>query len=63
MRDTFDIDASRGDVRRHQDIDLACAKGTQRLLTSPLAEVPVYGGGSEAAIIKVIGELLGVAAS
>src|SRR5262245_1832775 len=59
MRDAFDVDASRRHVGRDQDVDLARAKGTQRLLPCRLAEVAVYGGGREAALIKVIRELLG----
>src|SRR5699024_2147670 len=53
--DVGDVDAARGDVGRHQHVDLAAAEGAQRLLAGALAEVAVQRGRGEAAVGQVAG--------
>ena len=56
--DAVDVDAAGGDVGGDQHVDLAGAERPQRLLAGALAEVAVHGGGGEAALGQVVGDLL-----
>src|SRR5690606_7850653 len=55
--DVVDVDAAGGDVGRHEHVDLAVAEGPQRLLARALAEVAVDGGGGEASLGELVGDL------
>src|SRR5699024_4955305 len=59
--DVGDVDAARGDVGRHQHVDLAAAEGAQRLLACALAEVAVQRGRGEAAVGQVAGHAVRLA--
>ena len=52
--DVVHVDAAGGHVSGHEDIHLALAEGTQRLLSGPLAQVAVEGAGGEAARGEVL---------
>ena len=56
---SLDVDAAGGDVGGDQDVDLAVAERAQRLLAGALAEVAVDGGGGEAAVGELVGDLGG----
>ena len=58
MRDVVDVEAAGRDVGGDQHVDLAGAERPQRLLAGALAEVAVHGGGGEAAVVQVVGDLL-----
>ena len=55
MGHVFHINTAGGNIGRHQNIDLAVAEGTQRLLTCTLIEVAVQGSGGEPARNQLIG--------
>ena len=59
VRDVLDVDAAGGDVGGDEDVDLAVAEGAQRLLAGALAQVAVDGGGGEAAVGQLVGDLGG----
>ena len=61
VRDVVDVDAARGDVGGHEDIDLAGAEGAQGLLTGSLAEVAVDGADREPPLGELVACLLGAA--
>mgnify|MGYP003379388137 CR=1 FL=1 len=54
--DVLDVDATRGDIRGDQDIDVAMAEGAQRLLARTLTEVAVDGRSGEPALDQVVSD-------
>ncbi len=56
-RDVLHIDATGGDVGRHQNIDLAAAVGLQGLLAGRLRFVAVDGVGTQAFRIQLFGQI------
>ena len=60
VRDAVDVEATSGDICRHQDIDLAGSKRAQRLLSGALAEVAVDGGCGKPSGEQVVGDLGGL---
>ena len=57
--DVVDVDASGRDVGGDEDVDLAVAEGSQRLLARALAEVSVERAGGEAPLGQLFGEACG----
>ena len=57
--DAGDVDTAGGDVSRDEDVDLARSERAQRLLAGALTEVAMHGGGGEAALGQVGGDLVG----
>ena len=59
MRQLVDVDAARGDVGGHQGAQLAALELGQRLGACALALVAVQGHGLDAAVVQVVGHLVG----
>ena len=57
--DVLDVDAAGRHVGGHEDVDLAVSERAQGLLARALAEVAVDGGGREAPLREVVGDLGG----
>src|SRR5581483_6936987 len=52
MAHVDDVEAARGDVRRHQNLDLALLEALQRLHARGLAHVAMQGAGVEAVLLE-----------
>ena len=56
MRQLFDVEAARRNIRRHQDAHVPLLEICQRLRARALAFVAVNGGGADAVLRKLLAE-------